>query len=196
MIRRPLALAAVLGVLTAAAAHPAPRHFEVDPLHSSVRFSVPYELMVLGEVQGQFREFVGRVVYDREAIAGSSVEVVIQAGSLDTGFAPRDRHLRGADFFDAERFPTIGFESRRIEPGAEGHRLVGTLRLRGVEEEVTVPFRLIEVGDSLVVSGTVWLDRRAFGIGTPAELAAGAFRLGERVSVSLNLILEPSGPPD
>ena len=194
MIRRPLALAATLGVLAAvpADAAPAARLFEVDPLHSSVRFSVPYELMVLGEVQGQFREFVGRVVYDPEAIAGSSVQVVIQAGSLDTGFTPRDRHLLGEDFFDAERFPTITFESTRIEPGAEGHRLVGTLRLRGVEEVVTVPFRLIEVGDSLVVSGTVWLDRGAFGMGSPAELAAGAFRLGDRVSVSLNLLLEPA----
>lgn len=194
MIRRPLALAVTLGVLAAAAADAAPaaRLFEVDPLHSSVQFSVPYELMVLGEVQGQFREFVGRVVYDPEAIAGSSVQVVIQAGSLDTGFTPRDRHLLGADFFDAERFPTITFESTRIEPGAEGHRLVGTLRLRGVEEEVTVPFRLIEVGESLVVSGTVWLDRGAFGMGSPAELAAGAFRLGDRVSVSLNLLLAPA----
>ena len=206
MIRRPLfaavavgglaAAAAALGVLAAVAADAAPaaRLYEVDPLHSSVRFGVPYELMVLGEVQGQFREFSGRVTYDPEAIAGSSVRVVIQAASLDTGFAPRDRHLLGEDFFDAARFPTITFESTRIEPAAGGHRLVGTLRLRGIAEEVAVPFRLVEVGDSLVVSGTVWLDRQAFGMGSPAELAAGAFRLGERVSVSLHLLLEPAGP--
>jgi len=205
MIRRPLSLTAALGLLaaavaalgslTAGAAYAAPaaeRLFEVDPLHSSVRFGVPYELIVLGEVQGQFREFFGRVIYDPQAIAGSSVRVVIEAGSLDTGFATRDRHLLGEDFFDAERFPTITFESTRIAPGADGHRLVGTLRLRGVDQEVTVPFRLVEVGDSLVVSGTVWLERSAFGIGSPAELAAGVFRLGERVSVSLNLLLAPA----
>lgn len=194
MIRRPLSLAAAVAVLAAglAAARPAAaRPYRVDPLHSSVRFSVPYELMVLGEVQGWFRDFEGRVAYDPDDLAGSSVRVVIQAGSLDTGFAPRDRHLRGADFFDSERYPTITFESARIESGPEDHRLVGTLRLRGVEREVTVPFRLVEVGETLVVSGTLWLDRRAFGIGTPAELAAGAFRLGDRVAVSLHLIVQP-----
>lgn len=194
MIRRPLVLAVTLAVLAAtlpAALPAAARPYRLDALHSSVRFGVPYELMVLGEVQGWFRDFAGHVTYDREDISRSSVRVAIQAASLDTGFAPRDRHLLGADFFDAERFPTITFESTRVERSPEGHRLVGTLRLRGVEQEVTVPFDLVEVGDSLVVSGTLWLDRRTFGIGTPAELAAGAFRLGDRVSVSLHLIVEP-----
>ncbi|HUF77768.1 MAG TPA: YceI family protein [Thermoanaerobaculia bacterium] len=199
MNRAQLSLAALSAALVAAAVPPAAAAavFEVDPLHSSIRFSVPYELIVLGEVEGQFREFAGRVVYDPEAIASSSVQVVIQAGSLDTGFAPRDRHLRGEEFLDTDRFPTISFDSTRIEPGAERHRLVGTLSLRGVAEAVAVPFQLVEVGDSLVVSGTAWLDRHTYGLGAPAALASGAFRLGDQVSVSLHLLLTraPSRAP-
>jgi len=113
----------------------------LDPAHSSVEFSVKH--MMMTTVRGRFRNVQATLLGDRDHPEAARVEATIDAASVDTGVADRDAHLRGPDFFDAERFPRILFRSTRIEgtpPKQEGDhfRLVGELEIRDSEMEVVL----------------------------------------------------------
>ena len=83
----------------------------IDPAHSTVEFSVKSFFFFI--VKGRLTEFAGNVVLDQADIGGSSVEVAINAASIDTGIKRRDAHLRSADFLEADRYPHIRFQSSR-----------------------------------------------------------------------------------
>ena len=87
--------------------------WEIDPAHSTIEFAVKH--MMFTTVRGRFKEFKGTVRADETNPDRSSVEVEINASSLDSGSPDRDGHLRSADFLDVENHPTITFRSKRIE---------------------------------------------------------------------------------
>ena len=108
--------------------------WKIDPSHSLVEFSVRH--MMVSTVKGRFAEVQGTIVDVADDPTQSSVEVSIPAASITTSDPQRDAHLRSADFFDAEQFPTITFKSRRIEGSRDQFTLVGDLTIRGVTREV------------------------------------------------------------
>jgi polyisoprenoid-binding protein YceI len=112
--------------------------WKLDPAHSSIEFSVKH--MMMTTVRGRFKEVQSTLTGDRDHPEAAGVEVTIAVASIDTGVGDRDAHLRGPDFFDAERFPQITFRSTRIEgnpPKQEGDRfrLAGDLVIHGTEVE-------------------------------------------------------------
>ncbi len=114
---------------------------QLDPAHSSVEFSVKH--MMMTTVRGRFKDVNATITGSEEQPEGCCVEVEIAAASVDTGVADRDAHLRGPDFFDAERYPTISFRSTRVEgdpQGREGERfrLAGDLTIRDTTMEVVL----------------------------------------------------------
>src|SRR4030066_1497163 len=85
--------------------------FQIDPVHSSVGFSIRH---IVSNVKGRFTDFSGTVVYDSLKIESSSVNVTIKTASIDTDNEKRDGHLKSPDFFEAEKYPEISFKSTKV----------------------------------------------------------------------------------
>src|SRR4029077_3658819 len=109
--------------------------WNIDTTHSTVGFSIRH--MVFSKVRGRFQKYTGTVQLDDD-LTKASVEVAIEAASIDTGTAQRDDHLRSADFFDAEKFPQLKFKSTRVVDHGGTLRVTGALTIRDVTREVVL----------------------------------------------------------
>jgi polyisoprenoid-binding protein YceI len=135
--------------------------FRIQPDASQLTFKATSRLM---NADGKFHRFRGEVLADTKDLATARVTLAVEAASIDTNITRRDDHLRSEDFFHAERYPTITFESIRVEPAGQRLTLVGRLTVRGVTREVAVPVD-VEVSDStLVARGAFDLRRTDYGI--------------------------------
>lgn len=161
--------------------------YRIDEEQSSIRFTVPYHFMIVGAVEGSFGSFSGDADVDLEDLARSRIHVVIEAASLDTQFDPRDLSLRDEHFFAVERYPTIVFDGQGVDESGDETALVGKLTLHGEQREVSVPFELLEFGESLVVMGRARINRLEFGIEGP--MPSPEFRIGEEVMIRITLVL-------
>lgn len=164
----------------------------LDPAHSSIGFSVRH--MMVSTVRGQFKEFSGGAKVDDADPTRSTIEVTIDAKSIDTRNDKRDTHLRSADFFDVEKFPTIRFRSTKIEAaGPNAFKLTGDLTLHGVTKPVTLdveaPSPAVKTPFGTTVRGasaTGKVDRTAFGISWNKALDAGGLVVGEEVQIQID----------
>src|SRR5438552_7502988 len=123
-------VALLLGVAVARAADT----FKIDPAHTGVGFTISH--LVISEVNGRFDDVAGEITIDKDALAGA--KATIQTKSIDTNIKKRDDHLRSPDFFDAEKHPTITFESTKVEKD----QITGNFTIHGVTKEITFPFKL------------------------------------------------------
>ena len=112
--------------------------FKIDPLHSSIVFSIKY---LVSDVYGRFNDVSGQVVFDKADPAKSSVELTIPVESIDTHYAKRDQHLKSPDFFNAKQFPAIVFKSKSIEGSGENYKVTGDLNLHGVTKPLTLEIK-------------------------------------------------------
>src|SRR5206468_2807650 len=129
---------AILAALWLSAGARAADTYNIDPMHSTVGFSVAH--LVINNVQGKFGEFTGTVVVDGNMI--QQAKGTIQTKSIDTGVAPRDKDLRSANFFDVEKYPTITFQSKRVEKKGGETVLVGDYTMHGLTKELALPVKL------------------------------------------------------
>lgn len=128
-----LACGVLIGLALAAAG--APRGWKVDPVHSGVLFRVDH--LGLNHVYGRFTKFDGEVILDEANPAGSSVKVSVEAASIDTAVEMRDNELRSDHYFNVAQFPTIEFQSTKVEQAGDGtYKVTGNLTLLGVTREV------------------------------------------------------------
>src|SRR5215471_5992987 len=156
-----LATLAVLAVLAGAA--PAPprltvQEYAVDSGHSIVEFSVGFAAT---HIKGRFPETRGTILYDPASPERSSVSIVIEAKSIDTGWPHRDDHLRTDDFFAVDSFPTITFQSMSLARAGDGWTMSGPLTMHGVTKTVEIPFRFIAPPSRRPESG--WMILNAVG---------------------------------
>ncbi|HXY69845.1 MAG TPA: YceI family protein [Gemmatimonadales bacterium] len=165
-----------------------------DAVHSSVNFTVRH--MVVSKVRGRFTKWDGTLAMDEKDPAGGSVEVSIDAGSVNTGVDQRDAHLRSGDFFDVERFPTITFKSRKVEKAGEGAlKITGDLTMHGVTRPVVLdaeyagsakdPWGGVRAG----FSARAVLDRKDFGLTYNQLLETGGVLVGETVEIGIEVEL-------
>jgi polyisoprenoid-binding protein YceI len=185
-----LALAVVAAAALALPAR-AQDTYLVDKGHSDVGFQVRH---LVSKVSGQFKDFEGTLRLDRAQPAQSSVEFAIAAASIDTNLADRDAHLRNADFLDVEKFPRITFRSTKVVPdGKDRYQVTGTLTLRGVSREVTLPVQFLGFvrdpwgNDKAGFEAILTVNRKDYGITWNKALDAGGVVLGEEVKVVFNL---------
>jgi polyisoprenoid-binding protein YceI len=141
----------------------------IEPAHSQIEFEVPF--MGLAKVKGSFEDFSGALLHDERRPSASSVTLVLEAASVHTGNAQRDRHLRSADFLDVERFPRIVFTSRRLRTDGPRWVIEGDLTLHGVTRRIEVPIDVRHPPvhdpggvDFLGFEASVTLNWRSFGI--------------------------------
>jgi len=195
MTRRAVALAVVLAASPAFAADT----FVIDKGHSEVGFQIRH---MMTKVRGRFNDFDGKIVVDKAKPEASSVELTIQATSIDTANANRDKDLRSPDFFDVEKYPTITFKSTRITPkGKDLYDVTGTLTMRGVSKEVTLPVNFLGFMKNMRgveaagFEAGVTLNRKDYGITWNRAMDAGGVLLGDEVTVSVNLETRVETPP-
>jgi len=156
----------------------------VDPVHSEVGFSVRH---LLTPVSGEFNDFSGTIVYDAEEPSNSSVDVTVQAASIDTDNERRDGHLKSEDFFAVEQHPTLTFKSKKVAKLGGNLAVTGDLTIRGVTKEVTIPIDVLGVlGDKAGFSTEFTVDRQEFGVSWNRALDQGGALLGDDVKVRLN----------
>lgn len=163
----------------------------VDPVHSSVSFEVRH--MMIATVRGQFREFEGTIMA-AEDLAESRVAGKAHVASIDTGQADRDAHLRSADFFDAEHYPDITFESTRIEHVEGGmFRVAGELTIRDQTHAISAAAVVQGAGEDPWGNERVGLQARAvinrtdFGLTWQQRLAGGGMLVGDEVTIVLDV---------
>lgn len=168
---------------------PAAGRYALDLAHSSVAFSVRH--LMVSKTKGRFADFRGIVTIGEDPL-DSSVEVEIQATSIDTRDDSRDGHLRSPDFFDVETHPVITYRSTSVEPTATGAWTVqGELTVAGVTQSVplTVAFEGGVVdpwgGARIGFEAHAELDREAFGLSWNQALETGGVLVGKTVKIDI-----------
>jgi len=187
---RTIALAIVL-LLAAPPAVPASRTYEVDHGRSEIEFLIGH---MIGKVRGKFTKFAGRIEGDIEHAEAASVELQIQAASINTALPRRDDHLRGRDFFDVKTYPEILFRSEKIVPrGKDRYDVSGPLTIHGVAKKMVLPVKIMRTDlgaegvEKVRFSVITTLDRRDFGIVWNKVLESGGVLLGDEVIVEIEL---------
>jgi len=178
--------------LTTPDLHTLSGEYTLDTAHSRVGFVARHAMVT--KVRGLFKEFDGQIHLDADDPSRSSAQVTIQVASIDSQQPDRDAHLRGEDFFDAERYPTITFTSTGAEAVDEDHyRLTGDLTIKDVTRPVTLdleltgavrdPFGFQRVG----FEGSVVVNRRDWGLGWNMKLDTGGLLVSEKVTIELDV---------
>ncbi|HMJ15662.1 MAG TPA: YceI family protein [Polyangiaceae bacterium] len=172
-----------------------PARWTIDAAHSSVGFSVRH--MMISNVRGEFTSFSGQVVYDPRSPESARVSASIDVTSLSTRDAKRDEHLRSADFFNADRYPILTFESRSVVPdGSDRLKVVGDLTIAGTTREVVLEARDITKPQvdpwgkrRIGASARTKLRRSEFGMQWNAALEAGGVLVGDEVTIDIDVSL-------
>jgi polyisoprenoid-binding protein YceI len=167
--------------------------WNIDPVHSIAEFRVKH--MMISSVRGQFTGVSGSLTYNESDPAQSHVEATIDASTIDTRDPQRDTHLKSADFFDVEKYPTFTFKSSRITRRADGSlAVVGPLAMHGATKEVefavegpTPPAKDPWGNTRIGVAATTRINRRDFGLTWNAALETGGVLVSEEVSITLEL---------
>lgn len=166
--------------------------WNLDTVHSAVGFSVRH--LVFAKVRGRFASWSGSLELNDDDLARSSVQVSIDAASIDTGTPDRDTHLRSPDFFDVANFPKLSFSSNRIESlGGDRYRVYGELTIRDVTREVVLESEFSGRAkdpwgnDRVAFTAKASIDRRDFGLKWNQALETGGVVVGERVDIELEV---------
>lgn len=165
----------------------------IDSAHSAAEFAVRH--LMISTVRGQFSKVAGTIDYDGKDVASIKVDATIDASTINTREAKRDEHLKSPDFFDAAKFPTITFKSKKATPGAAGSfKLTGDLTIRGITKEVTLdvegPAPPIKDGWGNIKTGahaTTKINRKDFGVLWNKSLDGGGVVVGDEVTISIDL---------
>ncbi len=190
MFQRILFSAVSIGLLSSGSASAADK-FEIDPAHSYIGFSVRH--MVVSNVKGNFTDFSGTIMYDEDNISKSSVNVKINAASINTDNERRDNHLRSADFFEVEKFPEMTFESSRIEKKDNDYIMHGLLTMHGIKKEIAIPFEIIghvtdpRGNERIGFEGSTELNRRDYGIAYDAVIEGGGLVAGNNIKIDIQV---------
>jgi polyisoprenoid-binding protein YceI len=169
--------------------------WQMDPDHSSFQFKIRH--LTVSNVKGDFNKSRGVVTIDDQNITNLKVEVFIDAASVNTGHAQRDEHLRGPDFFDVTKYPTITFVSKKvIKADTDRLKVVGDLTIHGVTREITVDVEgpTPEVKDPWGnfrrgATATTKINRRDFGLTWNKVLDTGGLVVGEEVNIYVEVEL-------
>ena len=168
---------------------PAAATYSLDPSHSEVGFSVRH--VMVSKTKGRFADVAGSVVIAEDPLE-SSVDVTIQAASIDTRDQGRDDHLRSGDFLDVEAHPTLTYRSRAVRPAGKGRWTVeGDLTIRGITRPV--PLEVVFEGgardpwggERIGFTASAELDREDFGLTWNQVLETGGVLVGKTVKIEI-----------
>ena len=165
--------------------------WSIDPAHSSVGFSARH--LGLSKVRGLFTRFSGEVDGDPSDLTTASGRFEVEMDSVDTGSPDRDAHLKGADFFDVEKYPKMTFVSKSVAKSGNDYKVVGDLTIKDITREVTLdlepggetvdPYGNRKVGGTL--TGTI--NRSDWGLTWNVPLDSGGWLVSEKIGLEIDL---------
>jgi polyisoprenoid-binding protein YceI len=178
--------------MTTDTAAPATTTWNIDPAHSAAEFKVKH--MMISNVKGSFSGLSGVLTEHATDSTLSYVAASVPVATISTGDAQRDGHLKSADFFDAEKYPTLEFKSTKVDLKAGEYEVTGDLTIHGVTKPVTFavdgpsapgkdPWGNTRIG----LSATAKINRKDYGLAWNAALETGGFLVGEDISITLDV---------
>jgi polyisoprenoid-binding protein YceI len=196
--RTTLIYALALALLAPALALAGAAVYKVDTDHSGVGFTIRH---FVSNVPGRFKDFDGTLKYDKQNPAASSVELTVQAASIDTDNDDRDNDLRSPNFFDVAKFPTLTFASTSVKPkDADTLEVTGDLTIHGVTKRVTVPVEILGTvatprGEKAGFETSFTVNRKDYGIVWNRVLDSGGAMLGDDVKINIAIEANKQGAP-
>jgi polyisoprenoid-binding protein YceI len=165
--------------------------WKIDPAHSQVTFSIRH--MMISNVRGRFENFTGEVNFNEQEPEESTVNVQIEAASINTREPMRDGHLKSPDFLDAEKYPTLTYVSKSVEKVDASHgRIHGELTIKGVTRPVDLEVEY--AGQQSIwgktnagFSAKAKISRKEWGLGWNQVLESGGLLVGDEISVEIEL---------
>lgn len=175
--------------------------WDIDTAHSTIEFTAKH--MMVTNVKGRFNSFSGDAHLDEQNPANSKVDVTIDLASLTTGNEGRDNHLRSADFFDVEHYPTATFRSTKVEQRGEDRlRVIGDLTIRGVTKPVTLDvtvegkFKDMQGKDRYGFTATTSFSRKEFGLEWNVALESGGWLVSDKITIAIDAqVIAPVAEP-
>jgi len=180
-------IVATLLSLPALPVHAATTTWQIDPAHTAAQFAVKH--LLISTVRGEFKGVTGAVVWDDQDISKSTINVTIDATTVDTGTAMRDADLKSPNYFDVVKYPTITFKSTKVEQaGASKLKVTGDLTIHGVSKSVVLdvdgpsaaikdPWGNTRVG----IGATTKVNRQDFGV------SGGAGAVGDDITITIDM---------
>ncbi|MFJ5877884.1 YceI family protein [Streptomyces sp. S1] len=166
--------------------------YTIDPAHSSIGFTVRHAMVT--NVRGTFAEHEGVLKLDGTDPGASTASIDVKIASVDTGIADRDGHLRGGDFFDAERFPLMSFRSTRAERlGGDAYRITGDLTIKDVTRPLSIDLEFngaatdVYGNERVGFEGSAEILRSEWGLTWNAALETGGVMVSDKVKLTFDI---------
>ena len=180
-------IAAVLSLLSSLSANAATSTWQIDPAHTAAQFAVKH--LMISTVRGEFKGVTGTVTWDDQDVTRSSVNVTIDATTVDTGTAMRDNDLKSPNFFDVAKFPAITFKSTKIEQAGAGKlKVTGDLTIHAVTKSVVLdvdgPSASIKDpwgNTRAAIGATTKVNRQDFGV------SGAGTAVGDDISITIDM---------
>jgi len=178
--------------MTTAISAPTTTTWNIDPAHSAAEFKVKH--MMISNVKGSFSGLSGVLTEHAVDSTLSTIEASIPLANLSTGDPQRDGHLKSADFFDAEKYPTLDFKSTKVDRKGDAYEVTGDLTIHGITKPVTFavdgpsapgkdPWGNTRIG----LSATAKINRKDFRLEWNAALETGGFLVGDEIAITLDV---------
>ncbi len=155
----------------------------LDETKSVVNFSVSN--LGINTVSGTFTGMKGVVKFDPANLSQSRFETSVSAATVHTGNEERDTHLKSEDFFEVEKYPLIRFQSQNIKKSGTGYEVSGTLTIKDVSQQVTIPFSVQKSGNETTLTGNLKVKRKEYHVGD----SYGSFMIGSEIKVEIVCVL-------
>jgi polyisoprenoid-binding protein YceI len=166
--------------------------YEVDPSHTQVLFKVRH--LGISNVTGLFSEFTGTLEFDPNAVVSSSVKAEVSVASIDTQDKKRDDHLRGEDFFNVKKSPSMRFQSKKIKDAkGDNFTVVGDLTINGVTKTIELDTEFLGAAkdpwgnERVAFEASAKINRKDFGLTWNKLLESGSLLVGEEVKIILEV---------
>jgi polyisoprenoid-binding protein YceI len=182
------ALALTLALSLPALAVAEPATYKVNQAHSSVGFTIRH---FVSDVDGRFKDFGGAIKYDKDNPANSTVQFTVQAASISTDNADRDKHLSSPDFFDVAKYPTLSFTSTSVKPrDAKTLDVTGDFTMHGVTKRITIPVTVqgavkTPQGEKAGFRTNFSVNRMDYGVAWNRAIEGGGAMLGDNVDINV-----------
>src|SRR6478672_4805347 len=161
----------------------------IDPVHSSIGFSVRH--LMVSKVRGIFQNFSGAIVVAEDGTPSVTAEIAVD--SISTNNEQRDAHVKSADFFEVEKYPTATFRSTDVRANGDNYVVDGEFTLKGVTKPVSLELEFNGVnpgmghGEVAGFEASVVLNRKDFGIDIDMPLETGGTVVGDKITITLDI---------
>ena len=197
---RGILLAAACSALLSIPAFAATSTWQIDPAHTAAGFAVKH--LMISTVRGQFKGITGTVTWDDQDVSKSSVDVTIDANTVDTSEPMRDKDLKSDKFFDVSKYPTITFKSKKVEIASPGKfKITGDLTIHGITKEAvldvegpTPPVKDPWGNTRVAASATTKVNRQDYGVKWNANMDGGGVVVGDDVNITIDLEMTKKVP--